>query len=362
MQWGAEQLAASCAQIRAAIAHTEEHVASTGGFFEHLPAREDELHALKATCRLGALSMWHEWRAKLETSNAKILSDSEGYLLADLATLESLLGAVREASARVRGAAADGPAHAHAEAQVELEGARARLREQADARERARARAADARAAADAVRAASTEAADGSAADALGALEAELGELQQKHALVTSALAEATAAAEAAAVAPAAAADPATSAAARARELAVLRAALGWRPCALSTEALELSFDALGLTLRARLASAPGGGLRLRAAPKLERAPGAADAEAGAAPAPGSVLAAVGEALTDLAVSEVAKELGACTQLASLPAAVTRVATVVGRAAELRAEVSAAASAHPPPPSAPRDSRRPRPH
>ncbi|KAJ1621956.1 hypothetical protein T492DRAFT_886106, partial [Pavlovales sp. CCMP2436] len=306
-QWGAEQLEASCDQIRAAIAQTEEQVrlAAATWRFESLETCSDELHALKALCRNGALAMWHEWRSKLEASNAKVLADSQDHLLADLAKLHALLHAVRDAHASAR---ADAHATSLATSATESERKLAAAQDEVKLREAAvRAaskRAAGARAAVVALRAglesAEADARPG-AAPSVRALAADEAALGAKLLALRASLDEVLAAAPEAAAASAAAcaAESRSNARARAQETALLWKCIGWRPLTLTSSELELSFGA-GVSLKTALAAGANDSLRLRGAPLIERRAREGEADG------------VGAMLLDLALCEAAKHAAGC--------------------------------------------------
>ena len=331
-QWGAEQLAASCAQLRAAIAQTEELVrADAATFFEHIGAASTELHALKAVCRNGALAMWYEWRSKLEVSNAQVLADSQTHLLADKSRLEPLLRAVRDVHARARAdprAAGLSARAADAErrvADVQREAARCEAAIAA-----ASSRAAAARTATAALRA-TIEPAAGTSSTA--ALEAEESGLVEKVASLRESCDQLLIATDdSVAVQARGAVEPAADACARAQEHAVLAACLGWKAITLTSSLIELQFAA-GVRLCASLMpAADKSALRLRAPPSIERI-----ARGGAEDGIACILA-------DLALCAVSREAAACVSLSALPPLARQLGLLCGRAHELALEVRGATS------------------
>jgi hypothetical protein len=327
-QWGAEQLAASCAQIRAAIVQTEELVLNgAGDFFANLAASSEELSSLKALCRNGALAMWHEWRSKLEASNAKVLAETESHLLADLAKLDDMIRTLRDAHAAASAAEpATATAGRAAESERALGQVRAEIGEQETALADAARRTASAHEAMAALRAQLEALAEG---ETVASLEEELSQLGARASELRSSHEQLLAADVGSA---AVAADPASATRARAQETALLTACLGWRAVTLTSSLIELSFDG-GVTLRAALAPGADKSLRLRGAPTLERQPRASGEDG------------IGAMLIDLALTEVARDASACLSLSALPALVLRLSTLCGRALDLQREVRASAAA-----------------
>lgn len=353
-QWGAEQLGASCAQLRAAISQTEQLVRMEAPtFFENLGSSAADLHALKALCRNGALAMWYEWRSKLEATNAQVLADSQSHLVSDISRLTPLLTALRDAHARAQAdprTADVGSRAAELERKATELGVEVARRESAVASATARVTAA--REAAAALRAGlgleansdGTTASRAGRAVSLNALEEEEGALTAKLASLRASIDQLVAAAPTGADGEAG--EAAASACARAQEQLLMTACLGWRAVALSSTLIELQFTA-GVRLSAQLApAADKASLRLRAPPTIKRYPSSSDASVGAEEAGGSDgLAAM---LADMAICAVAREAASCVGLQGLPLLVHHLGTFCGRALELRKEVRAAVAPLPP--------------